>query len=168
MLFVNPLYYQKWLPGPAFSIWSSTGASSSSSSTVNLQPRVTLSSPWDNALEHLWWGRARSEHVAICPRCFKKEAVGTIACYSCGITMTNSPISAEQARESAADPTTQLLSSLGLVLRKPEAENPRKLRGHKFAYTKTWEQRCKGWLHGSIKKKDPDTVRILYKSITDR
>ncbi len=43
-----------------------------------------------------------------------------------------------------------------------------RFRGPKFAYTKTWEQRCKGLLHGSIKKKDPDTGRILYKSITDR
>ena len=127
-----------------------------------------MSSPWDNALEHLWWGKARSEHVAICPPCFKKEAVGTIACYSCGITMTNSPISAEQVRELAADQTTQLLNRLGSILRKPEAENPRRSRGPKLTYTKTCEQRCKAWLHGSIQKNDPETGRFLYKSITDR
>ena len=110
-------------------IFSSTGASSSSSSSGNLQPTVTSSTPWDNAVEHLWYGKARSENIAVCPRCYKKEAIGTVACYRCGVTMTNSPISAEQVRQLAADPTTQLLNSLGLIaMPKPETENPRRFR----------------------------------------
>ena len=68
--------------------------------------------------------------------------------------MTNVPISAEQIRAMAADPTTQLLQSLGLVLRKPESDDPRRYRGVKLNFTKSWEQRCAGWL---VEKKHPDT-----------
>ncbi len=173
ILFINPSYYQKWLPGPALNIFSATGASSSSSSTEKLQPRVNSNTPWDNALARLWYGKARSENIAVCPWCYKKEAFGTIACYRCGVTMTNSPISVEQVRQLAADPTAQLLNSLGLIRNKPESDNPRRYRGATpLNYTKTWEQRCKGWLRGTVKKKDPDTGEYLYRSsenpITDR
>ena len=71
--------------------------------------------------------------------------------------MTNVPISAEQIRTMAVDATTQLLQSLGLVLRQPESDDPRLYRGVKSIFTKSWETRCKGWLHGTVKKKDPNT-----------
>ena len=57
MMFINPLCQSKWLHGPVFLFWSSTGASSSSS-TVNLQPRVTSATPWTEALQHLWRNKA--------------------------------------------------------------------------------------------------------------
>ncbi len=64
----------------------------------DLQRRVTSSMPWDRALDHILYGNARSENVSICPRCFRQEAVGTIACCKCGVTMNNVLISAEQIR----------------------------------------------------------------------
>ena len=79
--------------------------------------------------------------------------------------MTNVPISAEQIRAMAVDSTTQLLQSLGLVLRKPESDDPRRYRGvnvHKQGEVKTWEQRCAGWLHGTLTKKGPNG-EFLYR-----
>ena len=90
------------------------------------------------ALEHLWRDKARGENVAVCPRCFRLEAIGTIACYSCGVTLTHSPITAEQVHELAADSCTQLLNSLGLVAKTPAAGRLR-YRGAKFAKEKSWE-----------------------------
>ena len=63
---------------------------------------------------------------------------------------------------------------MGLIVKpKPETENPRRFRGTKLLnYRKTWEQRCKSWLHGTVNKKDPNTGEFLYTSsatpITDR
>ena len=104
---------------------------------------------------------------AICPRCYRSETIGTIACYSCGVTLTNSPITAEQVHELAADSCSQLLNSLGLVAN-TTAEDRLPYRGKKSAKPKSWEERCKGWLRGSLKKKDPETGRFKYTSIVDR
>ncbi len=92
----------------------------------------------------------------MCPRCYRKEQLGTIACYQCGITLRNVPISAEQVQGMAADATTHLLQSLGLRIRAPSVDDdPRRARGVKKSVIlgKTWEQRCKGWRHGAKKKK---------------
>ena len=81
-----------------------------------------------------------------------------MACYKCGVTITNVPISAEHVKAMAADATTHLLQSLGLRIRQPTVDDdPRRYRGVKISviYDKSWEQRCKGWLHGTNKKKGP-------------
>ena len=69
------------------------------------------------------------------------------------------PISAEQVKAMAADATTHLLQSLGLRIRQPTVDDdPRRYRGVKKSVIlgKTWKQRCKGWRHGTNKKKGPD------------
>ena len=65
----------------------------------------------------------------------------------------------------AADATTHLLQSLGLRIRAPAVDDdPRRYRGVKRSVIlgKTWEQRCKGWRHGTNKKKGP-SGEYLYR-----
>ena len=162
LVWVNPEYYGKWLPRPQVNIYG-TGASSFSSGptpAISGEPtserRVTSGTPWDTAFNELLWGKARSENCSMCPRCYRKEQLGTIACYQCGITMTSVPISSEQVQSMAADATTYLLQSLGLRVRAPSADaDPRRARGVKRSVIlgKSWELRVKGWRHGARKKK---------------
>ena len=50
---------------------------------------------------------------------------------------------------------------------KTTAEGRMPYRGPRSAKPKTWEERCKGWLHGALKKKD-ETGRFKITSIVDR
>ena len=125
----------------------------------DLQRRVTYGTPWGHACDHLLYGKARSENASICPRCYRKEQLGFMACYKCGVTITNVPISAEHVKAMAADAATHLLQSLRLRIRQPTVDDdPRRYRGVKKSVMlgKTWEQRCKGWRHGTNNERGPN------------
>ena len=80
--------------------------------------------------------------------------------------MTNSPLTAEQVHELAGDSCQELLRTLGLVL-KTTAEGHMPYRGPRSTKPKTREEKCKGWLHGSLKEKDEHGQR-KFTSIVDR
>ena len=134
------------------------GASSSSTfppvaSTVD-QRQVTASDPWDASINSLFFKKAISENCAFCLRCFRKEQVGTIWCYSCGQPMSTQkdlPISPKQIAEMVQDSSEQLLATLGLRVKELLDPNidPRRIRGVKAKVHRgtSWAEICKNWRH---------------------
>ena len=96
--------------------------------------------------------------------CYRREQIGTIWCYSCGTPMANIPISAKQLADMVQDSSQTLLQNLGLRVKVPDsATDSRRARGNKAVIyrDKTWAERCNGWRHGALKKKDA-TGQYLY------
>ena len=78
--------------------------------------------------------------------------------------MASTPISASKIAEMVQDKPQTMLHSLGLRIKVPDsAADPRRARGNKavICRDKTWAERCKGWRHGALKKKNA-TGRFLY------
>ena len=106
-----------------------------------------------NVLGNLWSDFATSTQVAVCPWCRRKEALGTISCYSCGTIMTNSPMSSSQINAAGQAWVDELSNSLGLMIKPAEERDVPSYRGPRSRLPKTWEARCTEHLRGSTKKK---------------
>ncbi len=144
LVWVNPVVYDKWLIRQV-NIYG-TGASSSSSSTVPPPPpaptantlatlderRVASGTPWHSGLNQMLYNQACSTNSALCQNCWRKEQLGTLSCYFCGIPMTNIPVTAAHISAMVADRSQTLLMTLGLRVKEPQPDaDPRRSRGIK-------------------------------------
>ena len=102
----------------------------------------------------------------MCLRCFAKEQIGTIWCYSCGCPMEMQeklPLTHAQILSMTQDSSKKLLQELGLRVRETDSTAPHRIRGPRrrppgdtaevTVGGLTWAQRMREWRKAAYKKR---------------
>ena len=100
----------------------------------------------------------------MCLKCFAKEQVGTIWCYSCGNPMEMQeklPLTHAQILSMVQDSSKELLQELGLRVRETDSVTPHRIRGPRrrphgdtaeiTVGGLTWAQRMRDWRKAAYK-----------------